>query len=72
MRSLVLASWSMGGRSSGRNGRAKRDGGGRTEGAVLSQEVYGDDDVCVVEIAMQVGAGMQAGRQAGRREAAGH
>ena len=54
--------------SSGRNGRAKRDGGGRTEGVVLSQEVYGDDDVCVVEIAMQVCAGMQAGRRAGERQ----
>lgn len=32
------------------------------------------DDVCVVEIAMQLGAGMQVGRRAGRREAeaAGH
>ena len=68
MRSLVLASWSIGGKSSGRNGSAKRGSGGRTEGAVLSQVVYGDDDVRVVEIAMQVGAGMQAGR----REAAGH
>ena len=47
--------------------RAKTDSGGRTEGAVVSQ-VYGSDDVCVVEIAMQVGAGMQAGG----REAAGY
>lgn len=45
--------------------RARTDSGGRTEGAVVSQVVYGSDDVCVVEIAMQVGAGMQAGRQAG-------
>ena len=47
--------------------RARTDSGGRTEGAVVSQ-VYGSDDVCVVEIAMQVGAGMQAGG----REAAGY
>lgn len=44
--------------------RARTDSGGRTEGAVVSQVVYGSDDVCVVEIAMQVGAGMQAGRRA--------
>lgn len=48
--------------------RARTDSGGRTEGAVVSQVVYGSDDVCVVEIAMQVGAGMQAGG----REAAGY
>ena len=72
MRSLVAGI--VVGKSSGRNGRARTDSGGRTEGAVVSQSVLhdGDDDVCVVEIAMQVGAGMQAGRQAGRREAAGH
>lgn len=68
-RSLALSSWLMGGKWSGGNGRAKSDGGGRTEGAALSQVVYGDDDVCVVEIAMRAGAGMQA---AGRREATGH
>ena len=54
----------MGSGSLGKNGRARTDSCGRTEGAVLSQVqwcMYGDDDVCVMEIAMQVGAGMQAG-----------
>lgn len=68
MRSLVAGI--VIGKSSGRNGRARTDSGGRTEGAVVSQSVLydGNDDVCVVEIAMQVGAGMQAGRRAGERQ----
>ena len=68
MRSLVAGI--VIGKSSGRNGRAKTDSGGRSEGAMVSQSVLydGDDDVCVVEIAMQAGAGMQAGRRAGERQ----
>lgn len=69
MRSLVLESWSMGGRCVQKErARARTDGGGRSEGAVVLQVVDGSDDVCVVEMAMQVGAGMQAGG----REAAGY
>ena len=68
MRSLVAGI--VVGKSLGRSGRARTDSGGRTEGAVVSQSVLydGDDDVCVVEIAMQEGAGMQAGRRAGERQ----
>ena len=75
MRSLVLGSWSTGGRWCRRNGRARGQiaaAGPRERWFCRCNVVYGSDDVCVVEIAMQVGAGMQAGRQAGRREAAGH
>ena len=66
--SVVVDGWA----SSRQVGRAhaKTDSGGRTEGAVVSQaEVYGDDDVCVVEIAMQCRRALEC-RQAGGRASA--
>ena len=64
MRSLVLGSWSTGGRWCRRNGRARGQiaaAGPRERWFCRCNVVYGSDDVCVVEIAMQVGAGMQTG-----------